>query len=132
MELLAMIGAWWGPRGVWWALACGSASGLCIGALYLLISGKSRDTAIPFGPFLVGGALVYGLLLAQPISHVRDHALFIAYAPAENPTIVVAVMVENGGHGGSTAAPIARAVLDYYLTGKRPGSLKPEGSDAAD
>jgi len=50
----------------------------------------------------------------------RDHALFIAYAPAENPTIVVAVMVENGGHGGSTAAPIARAVFDYYLTGKRP------------
>ena len=62
----------------------------------------------------------------------RDHALFIAYAPAEKPTIVVAVMVENGGHGGSTAAPIARAVFDYYLTGKRPGNMKPEGSDASD
>ncbi|QLQ03019.1 MAG: penicillin-binding protein 2 [Thiobacillus sp.] len=63
----------------------------------------------------------------------RDHALFIAYAPAENPTIVVAVMVENGGHGGSTAAPIARAVFDYYLTGKRPGNMKLEGgSDASD
>jgi penicillin-binding protein 2 len=62
----------------------------------------------------------------------RDHALFIAYAPAENPTIVVAVMVENGGHGGSTAAPIARAVFDYYLTGKRPGNMKLEGSDAPD
>ena len=62
----------------------------------------------------------------------RDHALFIAYAPAENPTIVVAVMVENGGHGGSTAGPIARAVFDYYLTGKRPGTLKQEGSDASD
>ncbi|MES2370502.1 penicillin-binding protein 2 [Thiobacillus thioparus] len=62
----------------------------------------------------------------------RDHALFIAYAPAENPTIVVAVMVENGGHGGSTAAPIARAVFDYYLTGKRPGNMKFEGSDASD
>jgi penicillin-binding protein 2 len=62
----------------------------------------------------------------------RDHALFIAYAPAENPTIVVAVMVENGGHGGSTAAPIARAVFDYYLTGKRPGSMKLEADNAAD
>lgn len=62
----------------------------------------------------------------------RDHALFIAYAPAENPTIVVAVMVENGGHGGSTAAPIARAVFDYYLTGKHPGDMKPEGSHASD
>ncbi len=62
----------------------------------------------------------------------RDHALFIAFAPAENPTIAVAVMVENGEHGGSTAAPIARAVFDYYLTGKRPGNMKLEGSDASD
>ncbi len=62
----------------------------------------------------------------------RDHALFIAFAPAENPTIAVAVMVENGEHGGSTAAPIARAVFDYYLTGKRPGNMKPERSDASD
>ncbi|MHB1093748.1 penicillin-binding protein 2 [Thiobacillus sp.] len=62
----------------------------------------------------------------------RDHALFIAYAPAENPTIVVAVLVENGEHGGSTAAPIARAVFDYYLTGKRPGNMKLEGNDASD
>ena len=50
----------------------------------------------------------------------RDHALFIAYAPADNPKIAVAVLVENGGHGGSTAAPIARAVFDYYLLGKLP------------
>jgi penicillin-binding protein 2 len=56
----------------------------------------------------------------------RDHALFIAYAPADNPTIALAVMVENGGSGSGTAAPIARAVLDYYLTGKRPGELKLE------
>jgi penicillin-binding protein 2 len=48
---------------------------------------------------------------------LRDHALFIAYAPAENPKIAVAVIVENGGHGGSTAAPIARKVLDAYLLG---------------
>lgn len=50
----------------------------------------------------------------------RDHALFIAYAPADNPRIAVAVIVENGGHGGSTAGPIARQVMDYYLLGKEP------------
>jgi penicillin-binding protein 2 len=62
----------------------------------------------------------------------RDHALFIAYAPTENPTIAVAVMVENGGSGSGTAAPIARAVLDYYLTGKRPGDMALEAGNAAD
>lgn len=61
-----------------------------------------------------------------------DHALFIAYAPTENPTIVVAVMVENGGSGSGTAAPIARAVFDYYLTGKRPGNMKLEANDATE
>jgi penicillin-binding protein 2 len=50
----------------------------------------------------------------------RDHALFIAYAPAEDPKIAVAVIVENGGHGGSAAGPIARKVMDYYLLGKEP------------
>jgi penicillin-binding protein 2 len=52
----------------------------------------------------------------------RDHALFIAFAPADNPRIVVAAMVENGGHGGSTAGPIARKVIDYWLLGKIPGA----------
>lgn len=50
----------------------------------------------------------------------RDHALFIAYAPAEDPTIALAVIVENGGHGGSAGGPIARKVMDYYLLGKLP------------
>jgi penicillin-binding protein 2 len=50
----------------------------------------------------------------------RDHALFIAYAPAEEPKIALAVIVENGGHGGSAAGPIARQVMDYYLLGKAP------------
>ncbi|MFM9835034.1 MAG: penicillin-binding protein 2 [Methylophilaceae bacterium] len=50
----------------------------------------------------------------------RDHALFIAYAPAEDPKIALALIVENGGHGGSAAGPIARKVMDYYLLGKFP------------
>jgi penicillin-binding protein 2 len=53
----------------------------------------------------------------------RDHALFVAFAPAEAPRIAVAVMVENGGHGGSTAAPMARAVFDYALLGLRPAAM---------
>ncbi len=50
----------------------------------------------------------------------RDHALFIAFAPAGEPKIALGILVENGGHGSSTAAPIARQVLDYYLLGKLP------------
>ncbi|HSM97768.1 MAG TPA: penicillin-binding protein 2 [Gallionella sp.] len=53
----------------------------------------------------------------------RDHAWFIAFAPADKPRIAMAVLVENGGHGGGTAAPIARKVLDYYLLGKVPKPL---------
>ncbi|NCA70186.1 MAG: penicillin-binding protein 2 [Sphingobacteriia bacterium] len=47
--------------------------------------------------------------------HLQDHALFIAFAPVEEPRIAIAVIVENGGSGGSTAAPIARRVMDAYL-----------------
>jgi penicillin-binding protein 2 len=49
---------------------------------------------------------------------LRDHALYIAYAPADQPKIALAVVVENGGFGAQAAAPIARQVLDYYLLGK--------------
>ena len=50
----------------------------------------------------------------------RDHALLIAYAPADHPRIALAILVENGGHGGTTAGPIARQLMDYYLLGKLP------------
>jgi penicillin-binding protein 2 len=46
---------------------------------------------------------------------MRDHALFIAFAPLEDPQIAVAVIVENGESGGGTAAPVARIVMDTYL-----------------
>jgi penicillin-binding protein 2 len=46
---------------------------------------------------------------------MRDHALFVAFAPVEDPRIAVAVIVENGGHGGTTAAPIAKRIMDYHL-----------------
>ncbi len=47
--------------------------------------------------------------------HLRDHALFIAFAPLKNPVIAVAVVVENGGSGGRAAGPVARQLLDYYM-----------------
>jgi len=51
--------------------------------------------------------------------HLRDHALFVSFAPSDKPQIAVAVIVENGGHGGSVAAPIAGAVIDQYLGGRQ-------------
>ena len=46
---------------------------------------------------------------------LRDHALFVAFAPVDNPAIAVAVLVENGESGGRTAGPVARAVMDAWL-----------------
>ena len=90
-------------------------------------------------PYSVGGktgtAQVFSLKGAQykesaVKKHLRDHALFIAYAPVENPKIALAVLVENGGFGAQSAAPIARMVLDYYLLGKLPAGAAKEDSDA--
>ncbi len=55
--------------------------------------------------------------------HLRDHALFIAFAPVEAPKIALAIVVENGGGGSSTAAPIGRQLLDHYLLDES-GNLK--------
>jgi len=46
---------------------------------------------------------------------LRDHALFVGFAPVDNPRIAVAVIVENGGSGSGTAAPLARAMFDAWL-----------------
>ncbi|SNX27731.1 penicillin-binding protein 2 [Polynucleobacter meluiroseus] len=54
---------------------------------------------------------------------LRDHALYIAFAPADKPTIVLAMVVENAGFGAQYAAPIARKALDYYLEGKWPAEV---------
>lgn len=54
--------------------------------------------------------------------HQRDHALYIAFAPAEKPTLALAIIVENAGFGAEHAAPIARRVFDYHLLGRFPSS----------
>ena len=59
----------------------------------------------------------------------RDHSLFIAFAPADDPKIALAVLVENGGWGARAAAPIARQVIDYQLLGKVPSAPAKEGPD---
>ncbi|WP_222565383.1 penicillin-binding protein 2 [Novilysobacter antarcticus] len=57
--------------------------------------------------------------------HLRHTALFTGYAPAEDPQIAVAVVVEHGGYGGSAAAPIARTIFDAWLLGKMPEGMEP-------
>src|SRR5690349_20263488 len=74
--------------------------------------------------FSLQGAKYHGHALAE---HLRDHALFIAFAPADNPKIAIALIVENGGWGAQAAGPIARRVLDYYLVDR----LKPGVEQAA-
>ncbi|MCK9985855.1 MAG: penicillin-binding protein 2 [Azoarcus sp.] len=63
---------------------------------------------------------------------LRDHSWFIAYAPADKPTIALAVLVENGGFGAQSAAPIARQVIDFHLLGKRREQPAGEDIDAGD
>ena len=66
---------------------------------------------------------------------IRDHAWFVGYAPADDPTIAFAIVVEHGGHGGATAAPIARRVLQVYFDKPepvpQPDDLTVETADAS-
>jgi penicillin-binding protein 2 len=80
-----------------------------------LSAGKTGTAQV----FSLQGQKYHGHALAE---HLRDHALFIAFAPADNPKIAIALIVENGGWGAQAAGPIARRVLDYYLVDKtKPG-----------
>ena len=47
--------------------------------------------------------------------HLKDHSLFIGYAPYDNPQVSIAVIIENGGHGSAVAAPIAKKMIDFYF-----------------
>ncbi len=57
---------------------------------------------------------------ARMEEHQRDHALYMAFAPADSPSVALAVIVENAGWGAGAAAPIARRVFDYLLQGQYP------------
>lgn len=84
-----------------------------------------------------GTAQVYSLRGAKYRANeiderLRDHALFMAYAPANKPTIAVALIVENAGWGGSVAAPIARKIFDAWLLRHPDGSPMQPKQPAAD
>lgn len=88
------------------------------------IAGKTGTSQV----FTIGQNARYNA--AALAKRLHDHALFVAFAPVDNPAIAVAVIVENGGGGGATAAPIARAVMDSYLLGKRVIDIEPDEDDA--
>ena len=57
---------------------------------------------------------------------LRDHSLFVGFAPADSPSIVLALVIENGGSGGTTAAPVARQVFDYWVLERNEGERAPD------
>ena len=73
-----------------------------------------------------GTAQAIGLKAGEKYSQIkaderkRDHSLYVAFAPVEAPQVALAVIVENAGFGSTSAAPIARRVFDYLLTGAYP------------
>jgi penicillin-binding protein 2 len=91
--------------------AGGTASAIAHGASYK-IAAKTGTAQV----FSLGANEKY--VAKNVAERLRDHALFIAFAPADNPKLAVAVLVENGGHGGSAAGPVARRVFDAFLLGK--------------
>jgi len=70
----------------------------------------------------VPGVTVAGKTGTAQNPHGKDHAWFICFAPVDNPKIAIAVLVENAGYGGSISAPIAQAMINYYINGPK----KPE------
>ncbi|MGC1173208.1 penicillin-binding protein 2 [Polaromonas sp.] len=94
----------------------GTSARVFAGAAYL--SGGKTGTAQAVG---VGQKDKYDARKLE--EHQRDHALYMAFAPAENPKIALAVVVENAGFGAAHAAPIARRVFDYMLLGQYPSEV---------
>jgi penicillin-binding protein 2 len=106
----AMIGVMSPPHGTARATAVGSA---------YQIAGKTGTAQV----FTIGQSEKYKEEEVE--ERMRDHALFISFAPAEAPRIAVAVLVENGGHGAGVAAPVARKVMDAYLLPQMPPPSPP-------
>jgi penicillin-binding protein 2 len=63
-----------------------------------------------------GDVVICGKTGTAQNPHGKDHSLFVAFAPRENPKIAIAVMVENAGFGAAWAAPIASLMMEKYLT----------------
>ncbi|KAB7619462.1 penicillin-binding protein 2 [Verminephrobacter eiseniae] len=91
----------------------GTSARVFAGAAYTSAGKTGTAQAVSLGPNVKYNAKA----LAE---HLRDHALFTAFAPAEAPSIALALIVENAGFGAAHAAPIARRVFDYWLMGEYP------------
>ncbi len=86
----------------------GTARAIAVGSRYR-IAGKTGTAQV----YQLGEGEKYKA--SEVAENLRDHALFIAFAPVENPRIAIAVVVEHGGSGSRVAAPVARATLDAWL-----------------
>ncbi len=86
----------------------GTARSIAVDSRYR-VAGKTGTAQV----YQLGAGETYKL--DEVPRHLRDHALFIAFAPVENPRIAIAVVVEHGGVGSRVAAPVARATLDAWL-----------------
>lgn len=95
-------------------------------------AGAAYDSGGKTGTAQVSGMKGKKYVESQVKERLRDHSWFIAFAPVDKPKIVVAVLVENGGFGAKSAAPIARQVFDYYLQGKLAAGPATEIEDASD
>lgn len=91
----------------------GTSRGVFVGAPYL--SGGKTGTA---QAVTIGQKSRYNA--TKLAEHQRDHSLYIAFAPADQPRIAVAAIVENAGFGAAHAAPLVRRVMDYWLAGVYP------------
>ncbi len=101
-------------------------------AMVGVVQGGTSAQVFAGAPYLSGGktgtaqAVTIGQKekynAAKLEEHQRDHSLYIAFAPAEDPKIVLAMVVENAGFGAAAAAPIARRAFDYWLLGQVPSA----------
>ena len=97
----------------------GTARGAALGLNYR-IAGKTGTVQV------VGIAQEEEYEEEEIDERLRDHALFVGLAPADSPSIVLALVIENGGSGGTTAAPVARQIFDYWMLERNEGALAPD------
>ncbi len=88
---------------------------VAIDGMDLAVNGGAGSTA---GRAAIQGIIVCGKTGTAENPHGEDHSIFIAFAPRENPKIAIAVYIENGGFGGTWAAPVATLMIEKYLTGE--------------
>ena len=101
-------------------------------AMWRVVNEKGVGTASHLGKIRnieiagkTGTSQVYNLDKGKTgIKKLQDHALFISYAPFNDPEIVVTVVVEHGGSGSGTAAPIAKSIINYYFKNREQASLQ--------